>query len=175
VIDEGIDGDNVETFEQFFHTHYRRLVKQARYVGASMDEAEDAAAEAMLDVCKNWHRLDEPRAWSRRAVIRFYFKAKKRGLDRIRAERVREQMGAPSFSADIHLTSWEEWQWIKQLLLNELTYEQRQVVAMVMDGYGLNEIAEEIGLTPGSVRQRLNRARKPLKLMWVQRDTGVPL
>jgi RNA polymerase sigma factor (sigma-70 family) len=175
VIDRGATGDNAETFEEFFQANYRTLVKRARYVGASMEEAEDAASEAMLDVCKNWHRLEDPRAWSCRAVVRFYFKAKTRGLDRVRARQAREQTGTAWSSAHTNLTSWEEWQWIKQVLLDELTYEQREVVVLVMDGYGHIEIAEEIGLTPNAVRQRLSRARRPLKLMWDQRDdTGVP-
>ncbi len=152
-----------EPFEEFFHAHYPRLVTQARYVGASREEAEDAASEAMTDAYRNWDRLDDPRAWTRQAVVRFYVKEKTRGLDRTRA-RSRRQPATSSSDGD--LTNWEEWQWIKQLLVDCVTPEQRQVIALAMDGYGPTDIAAALGLTPGVVRQRLLNGRKSLKLFW---------
>jgi len=38
------------------------------------------------------------------------------------------------------------------------------VLAFVLDGLQPGEIAEELGITPGAVRQRLLAARKQLKL-----------
>lgn len=75
-------GSSDEAFREFFRQTYRILIKQARYAGANDHEADDATAATMADVFENWRRLDDPVAWARRAVVRFYVKAKTRNLDR---------------------------------------------------------------------------------------------
>jgi RNA polymerase sigma factor (sigma-70 family) len=163
-----------ETFETFFRANYRTLLKQARYAGADEYEADDATAATMADVYEHWRRLDDPAAWARRAVVRFYWKAKTRNLDRIRARQVRHGVGTPQGHADKNMTSWEEWQWINQMLLNALTCEQRDVMALVLDGYSPTEVAGLIGTTPQAVRQRLSIARRTLITLWTRWDTDLP-
>ncbi|MBG0569240.1 RNA polymerase sigma factor [Actinoplanes aureus] len=159
-----------EALEAFYQATYRILLKQARYAGANVHEAEDAAAATMADVYEHWHRLDDPPAWARQAVVRFYLKAKTRNLDRVRARQVRHGVGTPHGCTDARLNDWEEWQYIKQMLLNGLTADQREVVALVLDGYGPTEIAGMIGATPQAVRQRLSNARRSLVKLWTRRD-----
>jgi RNA polymerase sigma factor (sigma-70 family) len=156
------------TFEVFFRAGYRPLLKQARYAGASMPDAEDAVAATMADVYTHWDRLDDPLAWGRCAVVRHFVKAKTRRQDRARAEQARPDAGITHGRVDANLSAREDWQWIKQLLLDLLTPEQREVMALVLDGYTPTEIAEELRVTPEAVRQRLSQARKPLKQAWHQ-------
>lgn len=161
-----------ETFEEFFHAMYRGLLKQARYAGADEYEADDAAAATMADVYENWHRLDDPAAWAKRAVVRFYVKAKTHNLDRTRARQVRHGVGVPTGRTDTNLTNWEEWQWVTQILLSTLTAEQRSVMALIMDGYSPTEIATRIGTSPEAVRQRLSAARRCVVEVWTQPDAA---
>jgi RNA polymerase sigma-70 factor (ECF subfamily) len=166
-------------FERFFRENYRTLLKQARYAGAGMHDADDAVAATMADLYANWDRVDEPLAWARRAVVRYFVKNKTRSLDRVRARQVQNNTGVPVGGDDANLTSWEDWQWIKQLLLDLLTPEQREVMSLVVDGFTPSEIADMIGSTPAAVRQRLSLARRPLARAWRQHqaaesDTGSP-
>ena len=162
------------SFEDFFKAHYRTLLKQARYAGAAEHEADDAAAATMTDVYRHWNRLDDPLAWARRAVGRSFIKEKARRLDRIRAQQVRFHAGTPLARADANMNTWEEWQWIQKLLMNWLTVDQREVVALILDGYAPAEVADEIGATRDAVRQRLCLARKALTQAWRQYNDVEP-
>jgi RNA polymerase sigma-70 factor (ECF subfamily) len=158
--------DRAAAFEQFFRAHYRTLLAQARYAGAEKSDAEDAVADAMLDVYASWHRLEEPLAWARKAVVRYFLKGKNRHLDRIRVRQVERGAGTPPARTDANLTSWEEWQEIKDLLLGLLTPGQRKVMALVFDGYGPTEIAGMFAVRPEAVRQQLCAARAVLVAAW---------
>lgn len=162
------------SFEDFFRAHYRTLLRQARYAGANEHEADDAAAAIMMDVYRHWNRLDDPLAWARRAVGRSFIKRKVRSLDRIRARQVRFHAGTPLARADANMTSWEEWQWIQELLLNWLTVDQRDVMALTLDGFAPAEVADEIGAPRDAVRQRLRLARKALTQAWRQYNDVEP-
>jgi RNA polymerase sigma-70 factor (ECF subfamily) len=150
-------GRGSQSFDEFFRDSYRALVKQAMYAGADRADAEDAASQTMLDVHLNWARIEDPLAWARCAVVRFFFKAKKRQLYRIRTVII------PLARADASLTNWEEWQWIKELLLDLLTPGQQEVMELVLEGYTPTEIAGRIRVTPEAVRQRIYLARELLR------------
>lgn len=152
------------TFDEFFRDAYKALMKQAMYAGATEDEADSAVSYTMLDVHTNWHRLDEPLAWARRAVVRFFLKDKTRS--RTRERRAHRYPGTPDGRDDARLSAWEEWQWIRQLLLDVLTAEQREVMTLILDGYTPAEIGERIGVSSDAVRQRLRLARRQLAPMW---------
>ncbi|MFI5895618.1 RNA polymerase sigma factor [Actinoplanes sp. NPDC051513] len=155
-----------QEFVAFFRTSYRTLLVQAQYAGADREDADEAVAATMLDVYNNWSRLDNPLAWARRAVVRFYLKSKARSLDLIRAEQVRRRAGTPQARPDANLTTWEEWQWIRQLLLDLLTPGQQKVMAMILDGYTPTEIADMFEVQPTAVRRQLSYARARLVDAW---------
>jgi len=96
------------TFEEFFAAHYRTLLRLAAYVGANLDEADEAAVKAMVEVLAAWHRLDDPLAWAKKAVVRFFIKEKTRGLGRIRERLICRHGYPPAHGSDTSLTSWEE-------------------------------------------------------------------
>ncbi|XVV10847.1 RNA polymerase sigma factor [Actinoplanes sp. CA-131856] len=155
------------TFEEFFAAHYRTLLRLATYAGANLHDADEAASKTMLEVLTAWHRLDDPLAWAKKAVIRYFWKDKARNLARIR-QRLIVRHGYSPVADDTSLTSWEEWQWIKQLLLDLLTPDQCIVMELLLNGFTPAEIAERIGASPGAVRQRLAVARRPLAAAWRQ-------
>jgi len=106
-------------------------------------------------------------------VVRFFIKEKTRDLARNHTQ-VRFHARVSHAGSNANVTTWEEWQWIKGLLLDWLTVDQRDVMALILDGYTPIEIAEMIEATPEAVRQRLILARRSLVRAWRQRDDVEP-
>ncbi len=55
-------------------------------------------------------------------------------------------------------------------LVDDLPSAERQVVLLVIDGFKVGEIATVLGIRPGAVSMRLNRARKRLRGALDRRD-----
>ena len=131
-------------------------------MGASVAEAEDSAQRAMEDVLHRWNEISSPAAYAHKAANNYFIKDRSRsrhGLRRIVA------LGPPAESddsAERALTRWEDREWVEDIL-SSLPPAQREVVALVTDGWGLQEITERLGKTPETVRQNLHNARQRLK------------
>jgi RNA polymerase sigma-70 factor (ECF subfamily) len=149
-------------FTTFFKEHQRSLIQTAMYAGATRQEARLAAQDAMTDVLKRWSDIDNPLAYARKAVLSCFVKSKKHGLDRVRVKLVQQGAGTPAAQPDQNLTAWEDKQWVCQLL-NSLPPKQRDVMALVVDGFEPSEIAALLGRSPEAVRQNLREARTRLK------------
>src|SRR5690348_4971450 len=158
----GPGSDPVIDFTAFFRVHYRTLVRVAMYAGADLDEAKDAASDAMVEICQRWFSLSQPLGYARRAVISHFLKARQRGLERVRLRQVQRAAGTPIAEDDPRLSAWEDQQWVAQLL-EVLSPHQRQTMAYLLDGYSTVEIAQLLGSSPDAVRQRLLQARKRLR------------
>jgi RNA polymerase sigma factor (sigma-70 family) len=148
-------------FVEFYRVHYREVVRTARYAGASRHEAEEAAAEAMREVLEHWARLDDPLAYARRAAVSNFLKEKTRGLNRIRRRQVERGAGTAEAAEDPNLTIWENNQWVIRMLAS-LPRGQRDVMALIVDGFTPPEIATLLGRTPAAIRRSLCDARRRL-------------
>ena len=62
--------DTGEDFDQFFRREFGALVAFVRKLGFELEDARDAAAEAMKDAYRNWARLETPLPWIRVAAQR---------------------------------------------------------------------------------------------------------
>lgn len=149
------------TFENFFRANYRPLLRVAGYAGASTEEAEDAVQQAMIEVSRHWHRLDDPWPWACRAVVNNYRKVRKREAQRL-ARTANGGHVTPAGYDDTALTVWEDQQWIDQML-SRLPPVQRQVMAFVVEQWRPAELAQMLGKTDATVRQNLKLARDRLK------------
>jgi len=149
-------------FSAFFREHHRYLIQTAMYAGATRQEARLAAQDAMTDVLKRWSDIGNPVAYARQAVLSCFLKARRDGLDRIRIKQVRHGAGTPAARLDQNLTAWEDKQWVCQLL-DSLPPKQREVMALVVDGFEPSDIAALLGRSPEAVRQNLREARTRLK------------
>lgn len=131
-------------------------------MGASAVEAEDAVHMAVVDVFRRWNEISSPAAYAKRAAERYFIK------DRIRSRHVIRRIAGSDLpaesdvSAERALTLWEDRQWVEDIL-SSLTPAQRDVLALVADGWELQEAAKHLGKTPESVRQNLHHARQRLK------------
>jgi RNA polymerase sigma factor (sigma-70 family) len=149
------------SFEDFYRAEYRFMMSVAVAVGGSLDDADDAVDHAMEQVWRGWSRIDNPRAYARRAVLTTVVKQRVR--DRQRLPRSIEGGHVTPEGADCpELTMWEDRQWVAQLLAT-LPPAQREVMDCVLAGLTTTEISQLLGSTPAAVRKNLQHAREKLK------------
>jgi RNA polymerase sigma factor (sigma-70 family) len=155
----------LERLEAFYTIEYLKLVKILVLLDATMEEAEDAAQEAMTDFAKRskaGQAVDNPASYVRTAAVRFFIKERQRGRERLQRE-LRSGYLALEAHLDDRLTTLEGEQYIEQLLAC-LTWTQQQVIRLVMDGLSTHEIAEKLGKNDENIRQHLKNGRDRLKL-----------
>lgn len=156
-------------FITFFRAEYRPLLVTVMSVGATLVEADEAAASAMEEVLRRWNQIDAPLAYAKRAALSHFFKEKERGLDRVR-QRLKDGAEARRGGVDdAGLTVWEDRQWVMQIL-SSVPSAQREVLALVVDGFTPAEIARRLGKTADAVRQNLHAARARLSLILLDQD-----
>jgi RNA polymerase sigma factor (sigma-70 family) len=167
------EGNAVRTtpFEELFRDAYQALLRDAIFAGGNLHEAEDAVSAALEEVLRRWDRIDNPRAYARRATISLLIKNKARGQQRIRDRIIQRGEYPIEHDLDPGLTVWEEQEWVMQLL-ESLPPAQREVVACMVDMFPRKEIAQLLGKTDAAVRQNLCAARKSLVSYLAATGTG---
>jgi RNA polymerase sigma factor (sigma-70 family) len=164
--------------EKFFREHYRDLVATAMYVGATKEQAEDAATAAVEEMLRPdpdspghraWDRIDDPLRWARKAVISHFLKEKTRGPGRIRDRLV--EKGAVTAEGSDELSLWEDSHWVTQML-ESLTRKQREVMTLVINGFSPTQIADLLGRSREAVWQNLLGARTRLQRELQQEPGG---
>ncbi|WP_018503801.1 RNA polymerase sigma factor [Parafrankia discariae] len=155
-----------DEFTAFFRASYRRLLRTALYAGAGKQEAEDAISAAMEDILCRWSEVEHPYPYARRAMLNHFYKARTRGLDRVRQRQV-ARGDTLQDGEDAALTVWEDRQWVDQLLAS-LPPAQRQVMEGILADLTTAEIGVLLGKTPAAVRQNLVAARRGLKAVLLQ-------
>jgi RNA polymerase sigma factor (sigma-70 family) len=127
-------------------------------LGASAEEAADAAQSAFAAAFAAWETIRYPAAWARRVAQRAYYR---QAVSReIPVETAPDRAGPLSVSAAVEFHDEA-----REVLaaLAELPARQRQVMAWYVDGFSPAEIARQLGADPAAVRQNLAKARKNLK------------
>jgi RNA polymerase sigma factor (sigma-70 family) len=162
---------HVGAFEDLFRDAYQPLLRDAIFAGGNPHEAEDAVSAALEEVLRRWDRIENPRAYARRATISNLIKNRQRGQQRIRERMIQRGDYPLERDLDPGLTVWEGQEWVMQLLAS-LPAAQREVLACVVDMFPRKEIAQLLGKTDAAVRQNLCAARKSLLSYLAQAPAG---
>jgi len=144
-------------FDEFYRSEFARFVVLAAAVSGVPAVAEDVAQEAMLDAHRRWNRVggyESPRGWVRRVVVQRAMKAGRRRRNEHEAHlRVVTPDGSEPELADPELVP----------ALRALPERQRAAVALhYLEDASVDETAELLGITAGSVKTHLSRARAAL-------------
>lgn len=153
------DSRDSSEFDGFYAQTSRKLVGQVYALTGNLADAEDALQEAYIRAWQQWPRIREyqsPEGWVRSVACRLstnaWWKARNRLSAHRRAEARREPL--PELSADLLAL-------ISALKL--LPEKQRQVLVLhYVADLTVEQIAEEAGTTPGTVKSRLARGRAAL-------------
>jgi len=147
-------------FEAFFRESFREVVRAAMIAGATLEEAQDAAARTLAGMLPAWGAYEHPLAYARRAAVH-NFKDKTRGSRRL-IQRLVERGDFPAEGAeDRGLTDFEDRDWVADVL-SILPPAQREVMECIAAGMDRDEIAATLGKTKEAVRQNLCSARARL-------------
>ena len=143
--------------EQVFSVSYRRLVMQLYGVLGDRAEAEDIVQEAFVRAVAAGRRFTEtsnPEAWLRTTAINLH-RSRWRKLRNF--SRIKERLAAPQDipGLDNRLDVIEA--------LRSLPVKQREVIALhYLADLPVDDIAQELGLAPGTVKSRLSRGREAM-------------
>jgi RNA polymerase sigma factor (sigma-70 family) len=146
-----------EEFSAFYIQRFPKTVLSLVYMGADLQEAEDAVQEAFTLAYKEWETIREPAAWVRTVAVRAYMRNSRR------ADRA---SGLPS-EFDSRVAELPESFSLEQQkvleLLRSLPPRQRAILALLYDGHSPREISTILNISDSTVRAHLHKARQQLK------------
>ncbi|MGH2691382.1 MAG: sigma-70 family RNA polymerase sigma factor [Actinomycetota bacterium] len=151
----------VETFEDFFHAHYERLLRAMYLATGNRHEAEDLAQDAMARVLERWDRvrnLEDPVGY----VFRVALNRRRSTLRRL-ALAIRTTPKAHVHAAIEPTVAIDDRDAIRRAL-DSLPASQRETL-ILCDWLEMTdaEAATVLRISPGAARTRLHRARAALR------------
>jgi len=169
-----------EAFRVLVERYEDRAIHTARSVVGNLETAREIAQEAFLKVYASRERFDLKRRFSS-----WFFRI----LRNLAVDRVRRQAGGTPGAAGELVGDWDsdsrgpaaeasvrERRLAVHQILADLPLKFREVLALRdIECLSCGEIAERIGLSPGTVRWRLHHARKLFRAQWERvlgRETG---
>ncbi len=150
-------------FAAFYRDFMPRLTRFLLWQGAPLADAVDIAQETMAALYKDWPRIHNPQAWSRRVGSRRWGRriatlAHELSTDPGDIAGTGVATSVPRLISPDQVRAFEQHHDALKLL-DRLPPRQRQVLAWTYEGYTPTEIAEELQLTPQAVRASLHKAR----------------
>ncbi|MGV9366965.1 RNA polymerase sigma factor, partial [Amycolatopsis sp. NPDC003731] len=146
-------------FTAFYHEHFAAVSRFAQTRGRSYHDAEDAAAEAMQEMFKQWDSIAEDKR-----VETVYTITRNKYVSMVRRA-ITRQKHLRSADARPRETSLESR--IELLATSEavqsLQPREQQIVRLDAQGLSHAEIAHILGIKEKSVGEKLSRARKELR------------
>ncbi|MBO0730947.1 MAG: SigE family RNA polymerase sigma factor [Acidimicrobiaceae bacterium] len=152
-------GGHAPDYNDFFATVLPAAVSTARRITGDLASAEDAACEALARAYLRWPRLrsaDHREAWVLRVTINEAIGVVRK---RARWERILQKHAA--------VPPWRDEDDNRELLVQQvrrLPDRQREVVALrFFADLSTDEVADALGISPGSVKTHLHRALATLR------------
>ena len=145
-----------DAFEDAVAVHYPGLVRRLTAVVGDPEAARDLAQEAYLRAYRSWDKFDgrDPRAWLHTIGLRLAFneRDRRRRWSALFGGRRDKVTFVHPDDLDLHRA------------LSALRREHRAALLLsAVDGYTQSEIAEMLGVPPGTVATWLSRAKAQLR------------
>jgi RNA polymerase sigma-70 factor (ECF subfamily) len=138
-----------------FRYEYPAVLRTVLFIVGDRGRAEDVTQEAFIQLLTHWQkvsRYDRPGAWVRRVAIRLALRTVKRDRRRGELESVSDELAELSLP-DVDL----------QRAVGELSTMQRAAtVLFYFEDRPIAEIVDILGISEGSVKVHLHRARLSL-------------
>jgi RNA polymerase sigma-70 factor (ECF subfamily) len=166
------------TFERCFAPHLEGLYRFAYRLSQSRADAEDLVQDLVVKVYKgstDISKLNNPRTWLSKVMYRLF-------IDKYRQNSRAPVLQLITEESEDHSSIIENWEY-DTLNLENLT-EQQQFIELIenamsklneehrtlinmfeIEGYSLAEISEILDVPMGTLKSRLHRARKRLRIL----------
>ena len=162
----------VVTFDEVFEQEYARLVRVARLIVGDDGRAREIVQESFARALVRWDRVggyDSPAAWLLTVTVRQAVRARSH-----RWREVPPDAGRPEGAARGPADAVEASVLIQQGLAG-LSPQQRAVVVLHhLEDLSVAEVADRLGVRPGTVKTQLSRARARLAEVLGEPDVGAP-
>lgn len=151
------DAERDLQFADFYRSRVKQLVGFLIVQGAPLADAAEVAQETMTLLYQQWTQIQHPRAWMHRVASRIWIR---RQLDQ--REAPFDELPEPS--PLLRHSDIEQWEQLHDIVrgLCVLSPRQRQILTWSLFDFTPTEIAKELGMQPGTVRQNLSLARRSL-------------
>ena len=165
--------DLAAEFEDRLRESSTLVVRVAYSVLRHRQDAEDVAQEAFERAYRRFAHLrdrDRFRAWIVRITWRLAIDRRRSDQRRLRREQTAVTL--PASSTEMHAAERERAQHLHDAI-DRLPEKLRIVVILAaIEGHGIREVAQLLGLPEGTVKSRLFQARKSLaeSLQWIAND-----
>ncbi len=153
---------NEKAFQLLFKNYQKSLLRFAYKITNSSELAQDATQEAWIKTAKSIQQINDPRAfksWIYR-LVRWC------SLDLVR-HRAKQDDRSESFNETEHLLAVEQAidqsDEVHQAIEKMPPIEKQMIHLFYLDELKISEIAAVLKIPAGTVKSRLNRARKLLK------------
>ena len=137
------------------------LYRTARSILRNEQDAQDAVQEAVTQAFARLHTLRDPakfKPWLLRILVNTCYDACRRRRSTVYLEAVEETLAAPQSDCEERMSLWSA--------VMRLPEEQRAVVTLFYyEDLPIRAISEVLGVTQGTVKTRLSRARGRLRQM----------
>ena len=161
--------DEVAGFDAFFRAEYPRLAALGAALCGNREDGRDVAQESLARAFSAWDdvgALDRPGAWARRVVVNLARDHNRhRKVRRRRLASMASELGTRTTSA-MQPFDGEFWDAVATL-----PDRQRTAVALFYVGdQSINEVAEVMEVSEGSVKTTLHQARTRLRRLLEQEN-----
>jgi RNA polymerase sigma factor (sigma-70 family) len=147
-------------FAEFYMEFMPVLVRFLRWHGVPLADASEIAQDTMAQLYQHWPAVHTPSAWARRVASRRWGRQIADGHGEHLVDDVTlDQAATPRLLTADNIRAFEQHHDVLRLL-DTLPPRQRQILAWTYDGYTPTQIAEELQLTPETVRANLYKARR---------------
>lgn len=160
-LDGTVPGEVGEDFHDFYARTYADIASQAIFLAGHRQNAEDAVQDAYVEALRHWPRVmrhPSPEGWVVTTMRRKLFRASGKWWSRWKRVEL-TVTASPSSSVEETAEALETLR-----ALGLLPPRQRQVLVMRCQGMRSLEIAEDLGIAPGTVAGHLHQARAHLGL-----------
>ena len=147
-----------QSFEDFFHASFERLLRSLYLVTGDRGEAEELAQDALFRVYERWGRLrttENPLGYAYRVALNAHLS----GLRRIR--RAARNTVRPAHGDAIAAS--DERDAIRRALARVPTGQRAALVLLEWVGLSDREVGRILGISPEAARMRASRARQQLR------------
>ena len=170
LIDDAVAGDS-EAFGQLVRRYQDRLFASMLQITHSAEEAEDVVQDAFVRAflkLDTFQRNSRFFTWLYRIAFNSALSRRRRKRATISLDQTREVLGGEPVDAvdapDERMLRGERIHMVQEAL-STLSEEHRGILLLrEMEGYAYEDIAEIVGISIGTVRSRLSRARNQLRL-----------
>lgn len=170
LIDRALAGDRA-AFAELVYENQDRLFASMMQVTGSPEEAEEVTQEAFIRAfikLDTFQRNSQFFTWLYRIAFNSALTRRRKKRARVSLDQIREDSGLEVVSGSDQVDEpmlRDERIELVRTAIETLTEEHRKILVLrEMDEFAYEEIAEILNISIGTVRSRLSRARKQLKL-----------